>query len=180
MAETARPLSPAEVAALLRATAASLRAALGALPEALASWRPAPGEWCVKEALGHLIEAERRGFAGRIAQILAEDEPRFVGWDQPAVARARGDCDRPLAALLDEFTAARAASATLVAGLTGDDLARGGHHPEVGYLRIDDLLHEWLHHDANHIRQMLANVQAAVWPHMGNAQRFSEPARPAE
>jgi hypothetical protein len=45
----------------------------------------------------------------------------------------------------------------------------------VGHLRIGDLLHEWVHHDRNHHKQMLANVQAFVWPHMGNAQRFSRP-----
>jgi hypothetical protein len=33
-------------------------------------------------------------------------------------------------------------------------------------------MHEWVHHDANHDRQILANIQAAVWPHMGNAQLF--------
>ena len=36
------------------------------------------------------------------------------------------------------------------------DLQRGGHHPQVGYLRVGDLLHEWIHHDRNHIRQMEA------------------------
>ena len=55
------------------------------------------------------------------------------------------------------------------------DLGRGGAHPKVGLLRVSDLLHEWVHHDRNHIRQMLANVQAYAWPHMGNAQRFSLP-----
>jgi hypothetical protein len=175
MTDSARPLSPGEVAALLRATAATIRAELGALPEEVASWRPGPGEWCVKEALGHLIEAERRGFAGRVEQILAEPAPRFTPWDQPAVARARRDHERPLTDLLAEFEPLRAASATLVAGLTEADLDRGGQHPTVGYLRIGDLLHEWVHHDRNHVRQMLAAVQAAVWPHMGNARRFSQP-----
>ena len=55
------------------------------------------------------------------------------------------------------------------------DLARGGRHPEVGRLTIGDLLHEWVHHDRNHLRQILVNVQAYVWPAMGNAQRFSQP-----
>jgi len=30
-----------------------------------------------------------------------------------------------------------------------------------------------MHHDRNHVRQALANVQAYVWPAMGNAQKFS-------
>ena len=33
----------------------------------------------------------------------------------------------------------------------------------------------WLHHDRNHVRQLFANVQAYVWPSMGNSQRFSQP-----
>ena len=58
-------------------------------------------------------------------------------------------------------------------GLTEADLSRGGTHEKVGYLRVSDLLHEWLHHDRNHFRQLLANLQSYVWPNMANAQRFS-------
>ena len=169
------PLTPSEAARLLAATAPILNAELGSLPEAALRWRPAPEAWCILEALGHLIEAEERGFAGRIRQFLAEDDPVCVTWDQPAVARARRDCERDPAALLAEFAARREASVTLVAGLGDADLARGGRHPAVGPLTIGDLLHEWVHHDRNHLRQILANVQAFVWPHMGNAQRFSQP-----
>ena len=63
----------------------------------------------------------------------------------------------------------------IVAGLSPADLTRGGQHPKVGFLTVADLLHEWVHHDRNHIRQMLANVQAFAWPHMGNSRRFSRP-----
>ena len=55
------PLTPAEVAALLPATVAQFRAELAAMPERVLAWHPAPGEWCVKEVLGHLIEARKRG-----------------------------------------------------------------------------------------------------------------------
>ena len=167
------PLAPPEVTALLRAAMTTLTAELGALPERLAAWHPAPGEWCVKEIVGHLIEAERRGFAGRIRILLAESDPALQTWDQNEVARARGDCARPLAALLDELAALRRDSATLVAGLAGADLGRGGRHPTVGALRVGDLLQEWIHHDRNHIKQAMANVQAFVWPAMGNSQKFS-------
>jgi hypothetical protein len=39
--------------------------------------------------------------------------------------------------------------------------------------RLVTLLHEWVHHDGNHLRQALVNVQAYKWPHMGNARRFT-------
>ena len=169
------PLTPGEAARAIRAIVPILDAELGGLPEAALRGRPAPDEWCILETLGHLIEAEERGFAGRIQQLLAEDDPLFATWDQPAVARERRDCERDLAALLADFVARRQASVALVAGLDETDLNRGGRHPEVGRLRIGDLLHEWVHHDRNHLRQILANAQAYVWPVMGNAQRFVRP-----
>ncbi len=169
------PLTPAEVAPLLPAAVALLRAELAAVPERVLAWHPAPGEWCVKEVLGHLIEAERRGFAGRIRLILSADTPTLERWDPPEVARARGDCGKPAAALLDELAVMREDGASLVGRLIAADLDRAGRHPTVGLLRVRDLLQEWVHHDRNHVRQALANVQAYVWPAMGNAQKFSQP-----
>ena len=172
---TPAPLAPRQAAALLGTMPSILRAEIEALPAELSRWRPAPEEWCVLEVIGHLIETEERGFAGRIRTIFTEERPPFTIWDPSAVARERRDAERDPADLLAEFTRLRAASVTLVAKLTADDLGRGGDHPEAGFLTVNDLLHEWIHHDANHLRQMLANVQAYAWPNMGIAQRFSAP-----
>ena len=169
------PLTPAQAAALLRANQTLLEAQLAALPPTLTRWRPAPGEWCVLEVLGHLIETEERGFGGRVRHILAEPRPAFAGWDPDGVARSRHDAERDPAELLVEFTERRSANVAMVEELSVADYGRGGDHPEVGFLTIGDLLHEWVHHDANHIRQLLANVQAYTWPSMGAAQRFSMP-----
>jgi hypothetical protein len=177
MASTA--LTPRQAADLLRASATAIRIEVAALAPPVAAWHPAPGEWCAREVVGHLIEAESRGFAGRVRQIAgAATEPRFTSWDPAAVARERHDCERETAALLDELDRLRAASVELVAGLREADLGRGGHHPTVGFLRVGDLLHEWVHHDRNHLKQILSNVQGYAWPHMGNAKKFSAPAEP--
>jgi DinB family protein len=167
------PLTPAEIAPLLDAAMTTLRAELGSLPERVLTAHPAPGEWCAKEVVGHLIEAERRGFAGRIRTILVEVNPTLEGWDPDAVARARKDCSRPIAELLAELAEIRPHSAALVRGLHDADLARAALHPKVGRISISDILQEWVHHDRNHIKQALAGVQAYVWPAMGNTQRFS-------
>ena len=167
-------LSALDVAALLRATGAQLVSEMGALPDAVLRYHPAAGEWCAKEVLGHLIEAERRGFAGRIRTLLAENRPRFVGWEPADVARERRDCERDARELLVEFEALRDQSADLVAELHPSDLSRAGDHPKVGVLTVSDLLNEWVHHDRNHVRQIHANVQSYVWPHMGNARKFSQ------
>jgi hypothetical protein len=174
-AAPAAPLSPSEAAALLVVGRETLRSVFTALPPAFLRWRPGAGEWCALEVLGHLIETEERGFGGRIRAILAEPRPAFSGWDPDGVAQARRDGEAEPAALLAEFLARRDAGIALVETLTAADMARGGDHPEVGFLTTRDLLQEWVFHDANHLQQVLAIVQAYAWPHMGNAQRFSVP-----
>jgi DinB family protein len=168
-------ITPPQAGRLLDAALIALRAELSALSEEVLAWHPAPGEWCAKEVLGHLIEAERRGFSGRIRIILETQDPTLEAWDQVAVARERQDCRRDVALLLEEFTRMRDAGAALAARLTTADLARGGHHPKVGFLRVGDIVQEWIHHDRNHFRQIMANVQAFVWPAMGATQLFSAP-----
>jgi hypothetical protein len=170
------PVPPARIADLLAATATTIVAELAALgPDA--GWRPEPGEWSANECVGHLIEAERRGFAGRIRRILAADRPDIPAdledWDPPAVATARRDHLRPSSELAAEFGALRVDGVALVRSLEADDLGRIGIHPDVGPLRVDELLGEWVHHDRNHIRQLLAVTQGRVWDQMGNARRFS-------
>jgi hypothetical protein len=165
-------LSTGEIAALLQAMRSAVEAELGALSDDVLAWHPAPGEWCAKECVGHIVEAERRGFNGRIRTILAEKDPRLPGWDQQAVQRDRNDCQRSVADVLAEFGAMRDDSVALVRGLSAEQLARGGTHEKVGWVTVENLLHEWLHHDRNHFRQLQANVQAYVWPTMGNCQKF--------
>jgi DinB family protein len=171
------PLPTQQVAALLAASAAHIRAELDALGDEWARWRPAPGEWSANEALGHIIEADRRGFAGRIGRILETDGVEEHGWDQIAVAAERRDQERTVAAILDEFSTGRAAGIKLVRSLRDEDLERHAIHDRVGRVTVRNLLHEWVFHDRNHIRQILANGQARAWPAMGNARRFSHPDR---
>jgi len=187
-------LTPAQIAALLESTCALIEGEMNALGDEGAQWHPAAGEWCVNECVGHLIEAERRGFAGRIRDMIAHarldslharhgsltgapapgaptPEP-LTAWDQEAVARERKDCARMSQSLWMEFMGLRHDSIALVRALTAADLERSGEHPKVGTLRVKDLLQEWVHHDRNHTKQVLSVVQARVYPHMGNAQKF--------
>lgn len=164
------------MARLLGASMAAIAAEVEALPSELAGWHPAPGEWCVKECLGHVLEAERRGFAGRTRFLLDhEGNPPLTSWDQVEVARARNDCAAEAGVLLDELHRERMASVELVRSLQTADWVRGGEHPEVGHLTIGDIVSEWVHHDRNHLKQMLTNVQEYAWRQMGNAQKFSLP-----
>jgi hypothetical protein len=166
-------VSPEEIAELLELSGGAFAGTLRALSPEVASWHPAEGEWCVNECVGHVIEAEKRGFAGRIRIMLGEDNPQLLTWDQISVARERRDCERRPEELIAEFEPLRRESVELVRSLQTEQLSRPAFHPEVGSLTVGDVMHEWVHHDGNHLRQALANVQAYVWPKMGNARRFS-------
>jgi hypothetical protein len=164
-------LTPAQVAVYLESSCALIEAELTALGED-AAWHPAPGEWCAREVVGHLIEAEKRGFAGRIRIILASDRPTLETWDQVAVEKQRNDCARVSDSLWMEFMGLRHDSVNLVQSLAPADLDRSGMHPKVGELKVRWLLHEWISHDRNHTKQLLAIAMERVWPHMGNSQKF--------
>jgi hypothetical protein len=170
------PFEPAQVGAFLRAVRGHVTTELTALGE-WAQWRPAPGEWSANECLGHVIEADRRGFGGRIARILERDGVEEAGWDQVAVAAERRDHERTVESLLAEFHAGRDAGIAIVERLRPDELDRAAIHAKVGRVTVRELLHEWVFHDRNHLRQVLANTQARAWPAMGNTRRFSHPDR---
>jgi len=160
------------VAELLESTCALLEAEVKALGDDGCRWHPAPGEWCVNECIGHMIEAEKRGFFGRITRTLEKDRPLEEPWDQIAVARERSDCERMAMSLFMELMGLRHQSVEMVKALGPDQLDRACVHGKVGELRVRDLLQEWVHHDRNHTKQILSNVMARVWPHMGNSQKF--------
>jgi hypothetical protein len=168
-------MTPEEIAELLEMSGRSFAGLLHALPPGAAAWHPADGQWCVNECVGHVIESEKRGFAGRIRIMLGADNPKLQTWDQPGVATARRDCERSAEELLAEFEPLRSDSVDFVRSLKPEQLERPGSHPQVGRLTVGEILHEWVHHDDNHLRQALANVQAYVWSRMGNAQNFSKP-----
>ena len=165
-------LTPVQVAESLRVTPALLRSIVATLPPELLERRPAPGEWSIKEILGHLIIAEELGLVGRIRALMASDEPTLALWDQVAIARERNDDARDARELLDEFEVTRERNLSLVRSLQPADLERGGHHPEIGYVRVSDFMHEWVYHDQAHLQQILQIVQQNVWPYLGNTQRF--------
>src|SRR5688500_4551920 len=150
-----KDLTPEDVARLIETSGAFVAGELRALG-ADASFHPAPAEWCANEVAGHIIEAERRGFAGRIRRFLESDGPDELGWDQVAVERERQDCRRDPGELADELEALRKESVVLLRSLRPEHLSRWGTHSKVGRLTVHDRIHDWEHHERNHARQRIA------------------------
>jgi len=167
---TTSELTTDQVAEYLEATCVLIDSELTALGDD-SSWHFDPKEWCANQVVGHLVEAEKRGFAGRIREILVGKE-KTSEWDQVEVAKQRNDCARMGQSLWMEFMGVRNDSITLVQSLKTGDLGKGIEHPMAGRLTVRDLLHEWVSHDRNHTRQLLQIGQERVWPHMGNSQKL--------
>ena len=78
-------LEPRGIAELLESTCALIEAEMNALGDDGCRFHFKAGEWCVNECVGHIIEADRRGFGGRIKDTLA-GKP-LHSWDQTQVPR---------------------------------------------------------------------------------------------
>jgi hypothetical protein len=137
-----------------------MRRLVAALPPELLDWHPAPDAWSVRDVLAHLLDAETAVTRPRIELMLSSDDPLLA--TAPLTTPA-GD----VAALLEAWAAARAAHVTFLQGLTADQLARTGRHQRIGTLTVRELVIELAYHDQDHLRQLAAIIQAAMYPDMG-------------
>jgi uncharacterized damage-inducible protein DinB len=161
-----------QISPMLQTTPTVLRDMISPLPDRVVSLHPGAGKWCIKEVIGHLAEEDGRDFVGRINAMLLEYEPPLAVNDQDRLARERRDCGKDIDSLLDEFAMVRSRSIAFLKQLETAQLERRGFHPRIGPIRVRELLHEWIYHDLNHIRQIQGNIQSSLWPHLGNMRRF--------
>jgi hypothetical protein len=98
---------------------------LSKLSDGEANSRYAPGKWSVKQVLGHILDTERvMGY--RLLRIARGDNTPLHGFDQDTYALVGRFDERPIATLMREYGAVRAATIELIQGLGCDDMARFG------------------------------------------------------
>lgn len=95
------------------------------LDDTAAARRYAPGKWSVKEVLGHLTDTERV-FAHRAFRFGRGDATPLPGFDENAYVPAGGFDARPIASLLSEWRATRAASLALFNAFDAEAWRRRG------------------------------------------------------
>jgi len=122
----------------------------------------APDEWCAKQILGHLIEAEGEVFTMLIPGMIGRDASD--GW-QNLPSMVREECGADAGALVAQWRALRERGIRLARSLTEDDLLRtselnwhGGATETVG-----DLFRHWPFHTDAHESQALEVLRAV--PH---------------
>src|SRR5262249_12977239 len=114
-----------DIFAILSAQPDELRALMQGLSDAQAEAHPAPGEWSIKEVLGHICDAERV-FAYRTLRGVRGDATPLAGFDQDEYVRATNFNARSLDSLLDEFASQRRSSLLCFHPLSDTEFARRG------------------------------------------------------
>lgn len=87
--------------------------------------RYAPGKWSIKQVVEHLADTERV-FSVRLLRFARADATPLPGFDENDYAEAAGSDARPLATLMGDIRAVRAATVALVRGLAPDTFDRRG------------------------------------------------------
>lgn len=121
--------------------------------------RPAPTEWSAFETAGHMLDAEVIASA-RYRWILAEEEPRLVGYDQELWMQRLRHPDEDPEELLATFEALRKANLSLWARTSVGDRARVGIHEERGPESFELTFRLIAGHDRNHLAQARAALEA--------------------
>jgi uncharacterized damage-inducible protein DinB len=122
----ARVPESSEVFDVLRAQPDQLRAMLQNTWDSEASRRPKPGEWSIKEVIGHVCDQERV-FAYRLLCIARGETASLPGYDQEAYVNGTDLNARSLAGLLDEFEFQRRANLLCFEALDDEELSRAGN-----------------------------------------------------
>ncbi|MDI1461534.1 DinB family protein [Catellatospora sp. KI3] len=144
----------ADATAMLARTPDTLRTLLSGLPRQWLHRDDGPETWSAYDILGHLRHGDATNWLPRAQMIIEHGTGRaFEPFDRVAMLR---EAPQPVDELLTAFADARRRSLEQLAarGLTDADLDRPGSHPELGEVRLGQLLAAWVAHDLTHLGQV--------------------------
>ena len=157
---------------ILAATPEKLRREVTAMTPREMRSRPAPDKGSVQEILAHLDDVEELGMRARVAAMIEGNEPSLQPFDQEKRAvEMRYDRKDPRKSL-ESFVRQRRANLKWLRTLKPAELRRKGTHQTVGEVTASEMIHEWAFHDLGHLKQIMEVKRYALWPYMGNMQRF--------
>jgi len=115
----------------------------------------APGKWSIRQIVAHLADAELVG-AHRFRQVIAEDNPTLIAFDQDAWTRNLDYSRRKPKQSLETFRRLRAENHDLLKELPEETFDRAGNHSENGRMTLRQLLDGYAGHAESHARQLQA------------------------
>lgn len=159
--EARAPLGIAEIVSALETAPVRLAAVATGLPEAQRRHRPAPGEWCVNEVMGHLLHVETAAFLPRLKRMRTEEQPAFEAFSPEPWTRERDHSVDPFDDSLAGFARARGETLALLRALPPGAAERMGLSAFFGPVTIAQYATHVADHDLEHLAQMRACRRAA-------------------
>jgi uncharacterized damage-inducible protein DinB len=114
---------------------------------------PAPGKWSIRQIVAHVADSELV-CAHRFRQMIAEENPTMIAYDQEAWAKNLDYARRKPKQSLESFRHMRAENYELLKDLPESAYARTGNHSLRGSITLRDLLELLAQHAESHARQM--------------------------
>jgi hypothetical protein len=114
---------------------------------------PAPGKWSARQIIAHLADSEVV-CAHRLRQVIAEENPTLVAFDQNAWARNLDYNRRKPKQSLETFRRVRAENHELLKDLPENVFERAGNHVEAGPMTLRALVERNAAHAESHARQL--------------------------
>ena len=149
---------------LMAAMPAVLHGLLTTIPGEQLAIRPAEDAWSVREVMDHMLRVETEVLPARIRRMAALEAEQVENSGQSSTA-----------AELAGWATAREHNLKFLRDLTPDELERTWEHPKYGTISVRQHVIEWSYHDLDHLRQLLAIVQSALYPHIGGFQGLYPP-----
>lgn len=156
------------VTTILGRSPAVLDALVGQLPRDWLRIQEGEGTWSPMEIACHLADLERDAWIPRVRVILEHGRDRTLPPVDRERFRERFD-GATLAYALNEFRTTRAANLEELADLNLDEsaLETPGSHPELGTVRLSELLAAWAVHDLTHLGQITRVLASASRDEVG-------------
>ena len=113
----------------------------------------APGKWSIRQIIAHLADTETV-YANRLRQVVAEESPTLVAFDQDAWARNLDYSRRKPKQSLETLRRVRAENYELLKDLPEAAYARAGNHTERGPVTLLQIVEGAANHAESHARQL--------------------------
>jgi hypothetical protein len=111
---------------ILEAQRREWQSLLGGLTDTQAEFRYEPAKWSIKETIGHVADTERV-FGYRVLRVARGDQTPLSGFEQDDYVKEGNFSARRLPDLLDEFSAIRGSTLTLLGSLSDQAWTRRGN-----------------------------------------------------